>query len=174
MSIISLDFSDSYSQSLNKLLNRLANDSSLRTQYNKIIGEELNKKYVPKQTGELRKHMFYDANGVHWGGLPYIHYQYEGIVYAPNFPVWHRGQIIGWKSPKGAGTKTPTSRMLGSFNGTIYGWKFGYTTPGTMHHWDAPYTGQQWGRLESGEETAKARINIRIYREVVQPYCRRR
>lgn len=41
---------------------------------------------------------------------PYAHYQYEGVVYGPNFPQYdENGEIIGWKSPR---KKYRTSREL--------------------------------------------------------------
>jgi len=44
---------------------------------------------------------------------PYAHYQYVGEVYGPNFPLFDEdGDIKGWRSPKGKGSKHPTGRAL--------------------------------------------------------------
>ena len=40
---------------------------------------------------------------------PYAHYQYEGEVYGPNYPVMDGGEVTGWYSPP---FKTPTGRKL--------------------------------------------------------------
>lgn len=40
---------------------------------------------------------------------PYAHYQYEGVVYGPNFPQYENGILVGWKSPR---KKYRTSREL--------------------------------------------------------------
>lgn len=45
---------------------------------------------------------------------PYAHYQYMGIVYAPNYPVAvdESGNVTAWRSPPGKGSKHPTDRYL--------------------------------------------------------------
>lgn len=40
---------------------------------------------------------------------PYAHYQYEGEVYGPNYPLISGGEVIGYRSPP---HKTPTGRKL--------------------------------------------------------------
>lgn len=41
--------------------------------------------------------------------VPYGRYQYYGIVYGPNYPIFENGLIIGWASPP---SKRPTGRKL--------------------------------------------------------------
>ena len=172
MSMVSLDFSESFSRSMNDLLDTLSHDPKVLTMYNTIIGNKLNE-FVPLKSGALRGSMTANAEGVHWGaGLPYARYQYEGEVYEVNKAIYRKGRIVGWKSPVGI-PKTPSGRELG-VPGELDGWVFGYTTPGTMHHWDLPYTGQQWGRISANQQAVKADINLMIYRNVVAPICRRR
>lgn len=40
---------------------------------------------------------------------PYAHYQWEGEVYGPNYPIMDGGEIMGFYSPP---HKTPTGRRL--------------------------------------------------------------
>lgn len=173
MSVMNFDMRESYSASMRDLLNELAHNTNVLKRYNKIIGKHLNQ-FVPMKSGNLRASMTVDAEGVHWGeGIPYAHYQYMGEVYGPNFPVRNEdGTIIGWCSPAGM-QKYPTGRPLGT-PGEIDGWVFGYTTPGTMAFWDAPYTGHQWVQFGAGSPAIKADINLEIYREVVRPICKKR
>lgn len=42
---------------------------------------------------------------------PYAHYQYMGIVYGPNIPVYQDGVLVGWYSIPGR-KKEPTDREL--------------------------------------------------------------
>lgn len=41
--------------------------------------------------------------------VPYGRYQYYGIVFGPNYPIFENGQLIGWASPP---KKQPTDRKL--------------------------------------------------------------
>lgn len=174
MSAVSVELQDSYSASMQDLLSRLGNDPEIRKRYNEIIGNAINQ-FVPMKSGALRISMRFDAESVHWGeSLPYAHYQYAGIVWGPNFPQRNEdGTIIGWRSPIGVGSKHPTDRLLGATPGEYDGWVFGYSEPGTMAHWDAPYTGHQWAQYRAGEPMIKADVNLKIYREVVQPECKK-
>ena len=88
--------------------------------------------------------------GHHWDS-PYAHYQYEGVVYAPNKAVWNYNNIVGWRTPKGV-EKYPTDRTLGT-PGYLNGWTFGYTTFGTTHHWD---------KEMMKDRNARRAMNIRI------------
>ena len=37
------------------------------------------------------------SDGVYYNS-PYAHYQFEGIVYGPNIPIFENGVIVGWWS----------------------------------------------------------------------------
>lgn len=104
------------------------------------------KPYVPRDTGKL-----YETAKVYPKSLrfiqPYAHYQYQGVVYGPNFIGWLSPSTFGWRSRKGM-KKHPTDRELGTpgkgvfkpmfgqqYNKSPITWTFGYTTPGTHHHW---------------------------------------
>lgn len=135
----------------------MLNDKSVKLQVNEIIKDGMNE-FVPMKTGALRASADVTPETISWGkGLKYGRYQYKGEVYGPNFP----GAINGspeWRSPKGQGSKYPTGREIGSFNGVLLlrprwqkgepkvteplPYKFGYTTPGTKHHWDRLFTYQ--------------------------------
>lgn len=138
-----------YSRGTIKYLNDLFWDKKVLKDVNWIIGSAINN-YVPKKSGKLRRSMIVTHKSISWGrGLPYAHYQHEGIVYAPNYPIMQGGNIVGWFSPRGQ-KKHPTNRELGAHgiwgvNGVTdsvvdwKGWHFGYTTIGTMHHWENIY-----------------------------------
>lgn len=138
-------YSGKTTQYLRKLarLKNMLDDPETRKIINYFIGSEINR-FVPKKSGQLRASMEVYPDKITWGeGLPYAQYQFGGVVYAPNYPRTEKdtGRIIGWYSPKGSGTKHPTNRELG-IPGEWRGWKFGYTTPKTQHHWTDVYQGK--------------------------------
>lgn len=116
--------------------------------------------YVPNKTGELRASARVYANPykftISWGNTTrtakYAGYQFRGKVFAPNIPIIQRGKVIGWFSRRGR-KKYETNRELGwKHTWPIKGVRktkdgafvkqtrfvtahFGYTTPGTKHHW---------------------------------------
>lgn len=136
-----------------KLL-KMLDDPKVLKEVNTRIGNAINP-FVPMKNGDLRASMRINPKSISWGsGLThnYAHYQYMGKVYGPNFP----GAINGspaWKSSKGEGSKYPTGRELGKpGSAELYPrWQegtpvkgrllytFGYTTPGTQHHWDKAF-----------------------------------
>lgn len=94
--------------------------------------------YVPMKSGRLRRSVTFPEGAygewIEYGThlpRPYARYQYFGEVYGPNIPVFKGDRIVGWRSKS---PKRPTGRELG-VPGTWKGWKFGYTTNGTQHHW---------------------------------------
>lgn len=118
---------------LQKKLLAVIGNTSVQRGVNRIIADRANQ-YVPMESGALRASVRVGPKNITWGtGLNYAHYQYEGVVYEDNNPIWSNGRIIGWRSPAGV-TKTPTDRELG-VPGEWKGWTFGYHTPGTKHHW---------------------------------------
>lgn len=112
----------------------MLNDKKVLKDVNTVIKDAINE-FVPMKSGALRRSAIVTHKSITWGrGLPYAHYQYQGEVYGPNHPIVSGGRIIGWYSTPGM-TKYPTGRELG-VPGEWMGWKFGYTTSGTHHHWD--------------------------------------
>lgn len=111
-----------------KLYGIIDNDKTRRG-VNRIIAD-LIEPYVPFKSGALRQSVQVGPKQIRWT-VPYARYQYYGEVYGPNFPIMSKGVIVGWWSPE---KKHPTGRELG-VPGFWKGWKFGYTTPGTKHHW---------------------------------------
>lgn len=124
---------------LQEKLLRIIDDKEVMREAHRLLGEQCNK-YVPKKTGALRASMKAYPQSVRWE-TPYAHYQYMGEVYGPNYPILssfkstnhHDGLIIGWYSRPEV-QKVPTGRELG-VPGEWKGWRFGYTTPDTHHHW---------------------------------------
>lgn len=131
--IITLDVTKFNTKKQTKLLQML-NDKRVLVEVNTRIKDAINK-FVPKKTGALRESARVTSNMIAWGeGLSYARYQYGGEVYGPNHPIMRGGTIVGWYSTPGV-QKHPTGRELG-IPGYWKGWKFGYTTRGTHHHWD--------------------------------------
>lgn len=136
MATIQFRFEDRLTNKQDKLL-ALLNNSAVKRNVNKFIGDAITP-YVPMETGRLRDSMYVGPTLISWGrGLEYAHYQYEGEVYGLNIPISSLGTIIRWTSLPGV-TKYPTGRELG-VPGEYRGWIFGYTTPGTQHHWTEVY-----------------------------------
>lgn len=112
------------------LMNIITNKEAMREVHRKL-GERCNE-YVPYKHGELRASMRPYPQSVRWEA-DYAKYQYLGEVWGPNKPIFKNGEVVGWKSvPLEA--RRPTGRELG-VPGYWKGWRFGYTTPGTAHHW---------------------------------------
>lgn len=136
---VSFSVEATYTNNTLKYLNKLLHDPMIRLEINKKIGNAINS-HVPRDSGALQDSMQVYEDRITWGeGLSYARYQYNGEVYGPNRPITKNGVIIGWYSKPGA--KHPTGRILG-VPGTWRGWKFGYHTPGTTHHWINEYRGQ--------------------------------
>ena len=130
---------------------KLLNDPKVQKRINQYIADAI-KPFVPKKSGKLRRSVIVGPKSISWGrGLKYAHYQYEGEVYGPNHPIIKRGTIVGWYSTPGM-TKYPTGRELG-VPGEWRGWKFGYTTSGTRHHWDRAFTYQV--KLKANQEITR-------------------
>jgi hypothetical protein len=123
-----------------ELLKMLTDDKDVRRQINRYIADAITP-FVPRDSGKLARGRLITHKSITWGrGLAYAHYQFVGIVYAPNIPIMNKGTIIGWRSIPGM-KKHPTDRKLGT-PGEWRGWKFGYTTPGTQSHWTDAFRGQ--------------------------------
>lgn len=146
----------SYSKGINNILKDVKDmleDSDTRKEINEKIGNAINE-FVPYDSGDLRESMDVQPDKIIWGhGLDYAHYQYEGKVYGKNYAIFSGGNVVGWYSLPGKGTKYPTGRTLGT-PGNWLGWPFGYKTPGTKHHWIDAY-------LQNKNDT-KRRTNISI------------
>lgn len=78
--------------------------------------------WVPFRTGTLAQGLAIGEDFIYYNA-PYAHYMYEGIVYGPNFALLDDGSIcfgkppedaiiVGWRSPKGKGSKHPTGRKI--------------------------------------------------------------
>lgn len=131
---------DTYRTDKQRELLKMLNDKAVQKQVNTYIKDAINP-FVPMKSGALRRSARVTHKSITWGqGLKYAHYQYMGEVYGPNFPIIKGGLIVGWYSKKGM-KKYPTGRELG-VSGEWLGWRFGYTTQGTQHHWDKAFTYQ--------------------------------
>ena len=161
---------------------KMLNDKTIRKEVNKLIKDAINP-FVPMKSGALRRSAIVTHKSISWGrGLEYARYQYGGQVYGPNYPGIEEGGEPGWRSPKGKGSKHPTGRELGVPGiavlhpvwqlingkytrpqaGTVMTYKFGYTTPGTQHHWDKAF-----------EYQVKQQVNIEATR-LLKKECKAR
>lgn len=153
---ITLENTDFMKRAISEL-QKGVNDKTL-FEIGNITGEAMGT-FAPVQTGTLKHDYKVDTSKnyveVYWGykGAPteaYAHYQYEGVVFAPNFVKIGQGPnrdgsvgVVEWRSPKGKGTKYPTSRRLGTPGSMVVsdghgGTKtvhFGYTMAGSSDHW---------------------------------------
>ena len=151
---------DKFRTKKQQALLKMLNDEDVLVNVNTRIKDAINK-FVPKKSGALRESAVVTKDSITWGkGLKYAHYQYMGEVYGPNYPIMNNGKIVGWYSKRGV-AKSPTGRELGR-PGYWKGWRFGYTTRGTHHHWD------QYFRY-----LPKLKTNIEITR-YLKKECKRR
>lgn len=81
--------------------------------------------YVPKESGTLAQTTIATPEYLEYI-QPYAHYQYEGIVYGPNFPIKEGDIVVGWYSIPGK-KKHPTDRFL-SHSKSV--------NPRAVPHWD--------------------------------------
>ena len=141
ISIIEVDVVDIRTKKQNELL-ELLNSKRVQKQANEILKDYINK-FVPKDTGALRRSAKVTNETISWGlGLdnPYAIYQYNGEIFGPNYPIIKGGRIVGWYSKPGQ-KKYPTGRMMGPYRAgnSWLGYNFGYSEPGTSHHWDEKF-----------------------------------
>lgn len=70
----------------------------------------LYKDYVPMKNGVLYNQVTFEPKTI-THTAPYAHYQYEGIVFGPNFPIMESGFIAGFFSTPNR-KKTSTGKKL--------------------------------------------------------------
>lgn len=66
--------------------------------------------WVPFREGALAQDIEVTPDYVRYIS-PYAHYQYVGMVYGPNIPIYENGDIVGWFSPPGR-KKHPTGKPI--------------------------------------------------------------
>lgn len=66
--------------------------------------------YVPMNEGVLAQSTTISPTGVTYT-QPYAHYQYIGMVYGPNIPIFQNGLLVGFRSIPGR-KKDPTGREI--------------------------------------------------------------
>lgn len=112
-----------------------------------VVGDAMGT-FAPERTGALKKDYLVEVEdnyvSVEWGyrGAPteaYAHYQYEGIVYGPNNPIFNGIAANTFRTPKGV-SKYPTERELGRKHTVVLDdgrvlFIQGYTTLFSSDHW---------------------------------------
>lgn len=115
------------------ITSRAENDPAFWT-YAATEWHKLYKKYVPiGNTGLLRSQVHISPKQIEHT-VPYAHYQYEGIVYGPNYPIFENGKLAGFYSK---GTKKPTGKRLK------------YSDPQASAKWDQAAAPTQLPKLAS-------------------------
>lgn len=111
--------------------------------------------YVPTKEGVMVHGVEVTPEYIKYPG-PYAHYQYMGEVYGPNIAQWDEAGevVVGWKSPKGKGSKHPTGRPLGAPGELLnskgeVAWVFGYTNPQSTSHWDRVALAENREKIEN-------------------------
>lgn len=114
-----------------RLLAVMSDKETMREVHQKL--KKFVERFVPMDTGNLRDHARALPSGVVYE-TPYANYQYQGEVWGPNTPIIKDGKIIGWEdTPMSA--KHPMNRKFRKTPVVWKGWRFGYKTPDTTHHW---------------------------------------
>lgn len=70
------------------------------------------KPYTPMRSGRLMQSATLGTvigSGKIVYNCPYARYQYYGVVYGPNIPLYENGVLVGFRSPK---KKHPTNRQI--------------------------------------------------------------
>lgn len=148
-----------------KLL-KLLEDKTVQKQCNDILKNFINY-FVPMKSGALRRSAIATPNLIYWGRkLPYARYQYGGQVYGPNLP----GAINGTPAWRSGTPKHPTGRELGKFYGELslfpvwqkgkhvkgpLIYEFGYSEPGTGHHWDKKFSKDRRWKAQANREITR-------------------
>ena len=89
----------------------LATDDTAMLEIYNLFGKII-EPYVPMDEGVLAHGYEITPNYIRYPG-PYAHYMYMGEIYGPNIPITDKnGDIIGWRSPPGKGSKYPTGREI--------------------------------------------------------------
>lgn len=154
-------------QAIMKKVNSLINnDTKIKT--HNLFAKLINP-YVPMDEGNLSQNLEITPKYVRYNSV-YAHYQYMGIVYAPNYPIMENGVIVGWRSPPGKGTKHPTDRKLGTPGelkdkaGNVI-WEFGYNPrhPLATSHWDKVAMQTKKKLLEEGVKNILAQQARDLY-----------
>ena len=107
---------------LTTTITNVPNDKDTLTEIHNVYATYMNP-YVPMDEGVLSMDIKVLPDGVYYNS-PYAHYQFEGVVYGPNIPIFENGVIVGWRSRP---NKQPTGASLT------------YSTekhPQATHHWN--------------------------------------
>jgi len=109
--------------------------------------------YVPMDTGSLAHTIEVTSKGVKYN-VPYAHYMYIGLVYGPNIPIIENGEIVGWFSPPGKGSKYPTGRPI-NYDLSAH--------PLATSHWDQVAMQTQMTKFESDVKKILVRRAKELY-----------
>lgn len=118
-----------------KLLSPVRSDTFWK--YAAAEWHRLYKDYVPMQNGALYNQVTIEPKTI-THTAPYAHYQYEGIMYGPNYPIIENGAIAGFFSMPNR-KKTATGRRL-KYNKDLH--------PKATREWDKAAAPTQKEKLE--------------------------
>lgn len=103
-------------------IKNIPKNEALMTECHNLLAKYL-EPYIPMDEGNLSHNVNITPEAVSYVS-PYAHYQYEGVVYGPNIPIYENGVIVGWwskpnKHPTGASLQYSTEKH-----------------PLATHHWE--------------------------------------
>lgn len=102
-----MNIDDTVIDSLKLKLSQIPKNPTVMTECHNIFAQYM-EPYVPMDEGILAHNISITPDGVHYLS-PYAHYQYVGIIYGPNIPIYENGVIVGWWSPP---NKKSTGRKI--------------------------------------------------------------
>lgn len=97
-----------WNKSPQQILSRVFDDETMTYVHDRL--HIYMSEFVPMDSGDLDQTVDIKPDCVHYKS-PYAHYQWEGEVYGPNYPLYEGGVLSGFWSPKGE-DKHPTGRKL--------------------------------------------------------------
>lgn len=94
--IVNTEISSDISDLLNQFQGLIDDETTMLQIYN--LWGKIIEPFVPMDNGILAHSYEVTPNYLRYHG-PYAHYQYMGIMYGPNFPIFDNGQLVGFYSP---------------------------------------------------------------------------
>lgn len=102
-----MDIDDKVLTQLTLKVSQIPENTKVMTECHNVFANYM-EPYVPMQEGVLAHNVEVTPEYVHYLS-PYAHYQWEGLVYGPNIPIFENGVIVGWFSRP---NKQPTGKMI--------------------------------------------------------------
>lgn len=95
-----------WNKSPKEIINRIFDDETMTYVHTRL--HDYMSPFVPMDAGALDQTVDITPEYVHYKS-PYAHYQWQGEVYGPNYPIYENGVLTGFYSPP---TKHPTGKKM--------------------------------------------------------------